>query len=179
MIINSKYLKQYSPIPYNFDTTEVKNYIETAERIWVRPLIGTDLYDELTKQVEGNEVSQENATLLTTGGLWRYLSYAVTYEALPFLWTHISNVGITLGKSDNSDSVTLKDLTYVQSHLRSQVEVLKEQLIEWMDDHYESFPLYHPTNCNCTKCCTTQSSLKDPNPYKQLYSTNKKCTNIH
>ena len=45
MIINEKYLKQYSPIPLNYNLTEVKNYIPVAEKIWVKPLIGNELFE--------------------------------------------------------------------------------------------------------------------------------------
>ena len=115
MIINRTYLKKYSPLPENYDLSEVLNYIPVAEAIWVKPILGDDLFDEIEEQVANNEVSDTNATLLTTGGLWQYLSYCTVLEALPFVWSHISQVGITVGKSDNSDSITLKDITYVAS----------------------------------------------------------------
>ena len=52
MIINEKYMKQYSPIPLNYNMAEVKNYIPVAEKIWVIPLIGSDLFEEIDEQVE-------------------------------------------------------------------------------------------------------------------------------
>ena len=79
MIINEKYLKQYSPIPVNYNMAEVKNYIPVAEKIWVIPLIGSDLFEEIDEQVKNNTVSEENATLLTEGGLWQYLAFATVY----------------------------------------------------------------------------------------------------
>lgn len=177
MIINKKYLKQYSPLPENYDLSEVLNYIPVAEAIWVKPILGDDLFDEIEEQVANNEVSETNATLLTTGGLWQYLSYCTVLEALTFIWSHISQVGITVGKSDNSDSITLKDITYVENHLRKQVEVLKDQLIQWLDDHWESFPLYHPINCQCATCCAKRK-LNNPNPYYQLYTPLRKNTDL-
>ena len=33
MIINEKYLKEYSPIPLNNDLSEIRNYIGVAEKI--------------------------------------------------------------------------------------------------------------------------------------------------
>ena len=135
MIINEKYMKQFSPIPLNYNMAEVKNYIPVAEKIWVIPLIGSDLFDEIDEQVKNNTVSEENATLLTEGGLWQYLAFATVYEALPMIWSHISEVGVTKGKSDNSDSLDLKDMTWVTQHLRNQVEVLKDQLKKWICEH--------------------------------------------
>ena len=177
MIINEKYLKQYSPIPLNYNLAEVKNYIGVAEKIWVKPIIGCDLFDEIQEQVDENNISEENATLLTEGGLWQYLAFATVLEALPIIWGHISEVGITKGKSDNSDSLTLKDMTYIQQHIRGQVEVLKDQLKTWLCEHGESFPLLDCCACGCS-CCNNGGKLNKPNAYQQLYSTRRKITNL-
>lgn len=177
MIINEKYFKQYSPIPVNYNMAEIKNYIPVASKIWIIPVIGYELYDELDSQVTENQVSDENATLLTEGGLWQYLSFATVYEALPMIWSHISEVGITKGKSDNSDSLDLRDMTYVQQHLRNQVEVLKEQLKKWLCEHHQSFPLLDVCSCQCS-CCSGNAKLEYPNPNKQIYSTRRKRTDI-
>ena len=177
MIINEKYFKKYSPIPVNYNMTEIKNYIPVAEKIWLIPVIGYDLYDELDDQVQKNEVSDENATLLTEGGLWQYLAFATVYEALPMIWSHISEVGVTKGKSDNSESLDLKDMTYVAQHLRNQVEVLKDQLKRWLCEHSDTFPTLDCCGCGCS-CCGDNAKLNKPNPMKQIYGTPRKCTNL-
>ena len=178
MIINEKYMKQFSPIPVNYNMAEVKNYIPVAEKIWVIPLIGSDLFDEINDQVANNTVSETNATLLTEGGLWQYLAFATVYEALPVIWAHISEVGVTKGKSDNSDSLDLKDMTYVSQHLRNQVEVLKDQLKKWICEHNESFPLADVCACGCNSCCDHNAKLNRPNPEFLVYGTPRKNTNL-
>lgn len=178
MIINELYLKKFSPIPLNYNLTEVMNYVGVAEKIWVIPLIGYDLYDEINEQVKTNTVSEENATLLTEGGLWQYLAFATVYEALPVIWAHISEVGITKGKSDNSDSLDLKDMTYMTQHIRNQVEVLKDQLKKWICEHAESFPLADVCACGCSSCCDHNAKLNRPNPEFLVYGTPRKNTNL-
>ena len=80
MIINEKYFKQYSPIPVNYNMAEIKNYIGVAEKIWVKPVIGYKLFNEIEQQVKENKVSEANATLLTDGGLWQYLAFATVLQ---------------------------------------------------------------------------------------------------
>ena len=155
MIINESFFKKYSPIPVNYNMAEIKNYIGVAEKIWVKPLIGYDLFDELEEQVESNTVSEENATLLTEGGLWQYLSFATVLEALP---------------------LDLKDMTYVGQHLRNQVEVLKDQLKKWICEHHEYYPLADVCACECS--CCKHAELNYPNPNKELYTTRRKCTDL-
>ena len=177
MIINETFFKKFSPIPVNYNMAEIKNYIGVAEKIWVKPLIGNDLFDEIQEQIDNNEVSEENATLLTEGGLWQYLAFATVYEALPIIWSHISEVGITKGKSENADSLTLKDMTYVSQHLRNQVEVLKDQLKKWICEHNEYYPLADVCACGCS-CCNKHPKLNMPNPNQQIYRNLKKCVDL-
>ena len=177
MIINEKYLKQYSPIPVNYNMAEVMNYVNVAEKIWVVPIIGYDLWDEINEQVKNNNLSEENSTLLTEGGLWQYLSFATVYEALPMIWSHISEVGVTKGKSDNSDSLDLKDMTYVSQHLRTQVEARKDYCKRWLCEHYTYYPLMDVCGCGCS-CCSDNAKLNYPNPQFQVYKPIKKNTNL-
>ena len=176
--MNKTYIKKYSPIPLNYNLAEVMNYVGVAEKIWVKPLIGYELFDEIEEQVKNNEVSEENATLLTEGGLWQYLAFATVFEALPVIWAHISEVGITKGKSDNSDSLDLKDMTYMTQHLRNQVEVLKDQLKKWICEHAAYYPKADLCSCNCDGCCKHTAQLNAPNPQFQVYKPYKRNTNL-
>ena len=178
ILINEKWLKEYSPIPLNYNLKEVQNYIKIAEQIWLEPILGFYFYEELLYQVKNNEVSEENSTLLAEA-VYPLLGYAVVLEALPFLWSHISEVGITLGKSDNSDSLTLKDMTYVENHLRRQVEVRKDYLIKFLCEHCKSYPIFNPSGiCGCGCPCSDGAKLTPPKPLWTIYSTLKRCTDL-
>lgn len=149
-----------------------------AEEIWIEPIIGYHFYQELLYQVKNNQVSEENSTLFVEA-LYPLLGYAVALESLPFLWTHISEVGITLGKSENSDSLSLKDMTYIEGHLRRQVEVRKDYLIKFLCEHQKAYPIFNPQGiCPCCNSCCDTSGLNDPNPLFTIYSTLRRCTNL-
>lgn len=180
MLIDSKYLRKFSPIPLNYNLDEVKNYIDVAELIWILPIIGDDFYSELQDEVDDDNLSEANQTLFLDA-LYPYLAYAVTLEALPFVWSDINEKGITLNKSDNSDSVTLKDLTYIEGHLRRQVEARKDFFIKYLDTHLESFPLYEEfkhCGCNGSDGCCSNAKLNKPNPLYQVWSTKRINTNL-
>lgn len=175
-IINEKWLKEFSPIPLNYNLKELHNYIKLAESIWIEPLIGWEWYDELIAQVKENNLTEANSTALVEA-IYPYLGFAVAYEALPIMWAHISEVGITKGKSDNSDSIDLKDMTYFQQHLRNQVEARKEYCKKWLCEHYQYYPLMDVCGCGCS-CCNNNTSLKYPNPNYMVYKPIKRNTNL-
>lgn len=81
-------------------------------------------------------------------------------------------------KPPYSDSLDLKDMTYVSQHLRNQVEVLKDQLKKWICEHYESFPLADVCACGCNSCCDHNAKLNKPNPEFLVYGTPRKNTNL-
>ena len=140
VLINDEYLREYSLFPKNYDLTEIQNFIPLAEQIHIKPLVGDALYEELLDQVTNNNLTDENSTLLLE--LYRLEGVAVLYEALPFCWAHLSQVGITLGKSDNSDSIANKDISYINTHLKAQMTFLKTSIKRWLEMYSDNFPLY-------------------------------------
>lgn len=178
MIINRTYFAKYSPLPKNFNYDEVMLYVPVAEKIWLYPILGMEFMDVIQHQIDVNAVSDEVSALLQDGGLYQYLCYATVFEALPILWAKFSEVGVVKGKSDNADSLSLKDMTYVQEHIRRQVEVLKEQVIQWICQRVDKFPLFNTCLCNCGGSCCGDDGLQTPNPQWSIYSLPKINTDL-
>lgn len=151
-LINKAYLKEYSPLPVNYNMEEVENFISVAEDIWVKPLIGEEQYEELIEQIEegSSAITPSNQTLLLA--IYPFLAFAVVYESLPFVTYHVSEVGTTKGKSENSDSIDLKELNYIQQHLRGQVVFRQKQFIEWLKVYGGNYPLIPATNVDACSC---------------------------
>ena len=175
MLINKELLKRYSPFPQNYDLTEVMNYVDLAEKMYILPIIGNDFYEELTEQVESNTVTSENSTALVEA-IYPLLGFAVAYESLPFVYLHISEIGITRGKSDNSESASLKDLTLAQQHLKNQVQVRIEYAKHWLCEHQSYYQNLEICNCGCSNC--QKNNLSNTAPKLELYSTLRRNTNL-
>lgn len=178
MIINEKYMKEFGIFPENYQMTEVMQYVPIAESIWIKPVLGEALFDEIQEQIDNDELSEENATLLVDGSVWRYLAMATALEMYPLLWAHLSEVSVTKGKSENSDPLTLKETAYVEQHIRRQVEVLKEEVIKFLNTYCDQYPAFVGSDfCSCS-CCGEKLGLKRPNPMNQVYSPRRKRTDI-
>lgn len=182
LIINEKYLKKYSLLPLNYQMNDVMNFVRLAQELWVRPILGTAFYEELLEQVGNNNLTDENATLLVQA-LWSYLGSAFDMEFLPFAYLHINEVGVTKGKSDNSDSADLKDITYLQSQIRKNLEIKKDFLISFLRQHESSFPLWRLDECNCScksnsNPCCGDAELNNPNPLNIVYTTKRIDTDL-
>ena len=176
MIINKANIAKYSNLPTNYDYSEIMNYVDVAEKVWLIEILGYDWYEELEDQVKNNTVTPENATALVEA-IWPYLGFCIMYEALPAIAYHASEVSLTKGHSDNSDAIDLKELAYYQEHLRRQIEARKDFLKKWICEHIDSFPLAVPCNCGCSTC-NDNAHLNRPNPWAQLWTTYRKNTNL-
>lgn len=146
-LINAEYLKAYSLFPKNYDLEDINNFIPISEQIHILPILGTALYEELLEQVTTNTLSDKNSTLLLE--VYKVLGLAVLYESLPFVWAHVSQVGITKGKSDNSDSIENKDISYLNTHIKAQLDYAKKYLRDWLNEYASNFPLYKQED----ECC--------------------------
>ena len=202
-LITEDYFKAYSPIPDNYNIKEIKPYFHVAEKLWIEPIIGMPLYEELLDEVEKNEVTPENATLLLN--IYPLLAFAITYESLPFVGYHLSQVGITKGKSEISEPVSINDVNYISTQLRNQCETMKKLLKKFLDENAEHYPLYYADNtveCNCDNDCEWdwiyhyytdgtydkyqwQRNVAEhrmrkfkPNSYNQLYTTRRYKMNL-
>lgn len=204
-IINEAYFKAYCPVPQNFDITDIIPFFSVAEELWLVDVLGIPLYNELLQQVNDNTVTDLNSTLLLK--VYPYLSFAICYEALPFIGYHFSEVGVTKGKSENSDSVSINDMNYISNTLRQQVELMKRYLRKFLQDNAALYPLYTPQSdpcgCDCEKTDDTEliwnyyfhggamnkyeweryllgcMVKKDvPNPHLQLYTTPRRSCDL-
>lgn len=176
MIINKKYIAKYSNLPINYNYDEIMNYVDIAEKIWIEPLIGWEWYDELQEQVRNNNLTEANSTALVEA-IYPYLGFCIMYEALPSIAYHASEVSITKGSSDNSEPLSLKEISFYQEHIRRQVEARKEYCKKWLCEHYQYYPLMDVCGCGCS-CCNNNASLKYPNPNYMVYKPIKRNTNI-
>lgn len=148
-LIDFSYFAAYSPVPTNFNWDDIRPFVSIAEEVWVVDIVGRKLYNELLEQVQNNNLTGENSTLLLK--IYPYLSMAIVYESMPFLAYSITEKGITKGKSDNSDSITNSELSNMQNHIRTQLEVLKKMLKNFLNENSDCYPLFKPDD----DCCTT------------------------
>ena len=150
-LMNKEYLKEYSLLPINFNTDEIWNFIPLAEQLHIVPIIGQEMYKELLDQVENNEVTPENASLLLQ--IYPFEGLAIMEVSMPYIAFHITEVGITKGSSENSDSVTTNDVNYLTNYVRSQMVPYKERLIEFISQNSELYP-----NIKIEKKCEKQTT---------------------
>ena len=147
-LMNKEYLAEYSLFPKNYNYDEITNFLKLAEMLHIVPVVGQALYEELLDQVNKNEVTPANASLLLK--IYPFLGAAVFEVAVPAVAIHISEVGLTLGKSENSESASVEHINYLTNYIKSSMVPLKQQLVDFLNEHSDLYPLYNKPTSVCS-----------------------------
>lgn len=183
MIINKENIKKYSLFPLNYTADELMPFIDLCEMKYVVPMIGDELYDIIVEETASSGAVSERISTLLVEALWPYLGTCICYEFLPFAYVKITEVGLTVGHSENSDPAGLPQVTYLQSNLRANLEARKKFLFNWLVTHDKYFPEWvYDEGCGCgplpVNCCSGGPTQLKPEPMKPFYSPAKTPTNI-
>lgn len=155
-LINEDLFKMYSPVREDTIITEFVPYILMAQKMYIKPVLGIPLYEELQTQIKAasvtpapdpNPITPENRALLVE--IAPALSHYAVYQGLPFQWASIVNKGVTIRDSENSKAVDIKDVSQLRRWLKDDAERLVRDLIGYMRN-CALYPLWKPADgCGC------------------------------
>lgn len=146
-LISESLLKQHSPITSNVDVADFVPYITIAQELYVEPILGQPLMEELKEQIENNTLTEANSSLIVR--IAPVLSFYTVYQALPFHWASIVNKGVTIRESENSKGVNIKDIAQLRRWIKDDAEVFARLLVEHLCSCRTSYPLWKPANGCC------------------------------
>lgn len=118
LIITQQYLKENGLINDNVDMKVITPTIILVQDIYIHPILGTDLYNEVQQQITDSTpntvdaVSADNQTLLDNYVLPCMLWYTLC-EATPAFKYRYMNKGIMVKNSDNSQPADLGEIKWL------------------------------------------------------------------
>lgn len=150
LIISEELLKLYSPLSKNVDVDKIYPYLHLAQPYFVQPIIGDALMTELQQQIENDELTPENKALILK--IAPVLAYYATYLAMRSLTYSITEKGLTLEHSENSQTIDRASLGDYILDIKNQAEMYAEILIKYLCRCALSYPLWRPEeDCHCEK----------------------------
>ena len=173
LIISEELLKLYSPISRNVDVDKVYPFLHLAQEFYLEDILGIALLEELQSQVESGEITEENKALLLK--VAPVLANYACYLAMRSLTYSVTEKGITLEKSENSQTISEKELGEYILSIKNLCEMHKEVLIKYLCRCALTYPLWRPQSdeCNCEKYIPTDGSA-DVDRAFTVYFPNKK-----
>lgn len=157
LIISEDMLKLYSPISKNVSIDKVYPFIQLAQDYYLEDILGLPLLEELQYQVANESLTEENKALLLK--VAPVLANYATYLALRSLAYSVTEKGVTLEKSENSQPISEHELGEMILSLKNISEMHKEVLIKYLCRCALTYPLWRANeDCHCEKYIPTDGS---------------------
>lgn len=149
LFIEAARLKEFSVISENLDNKLLEPTIIAVQDLYLRDVLGKDLYEELITQINANTVTALNQTLLNDY-IEPYLINKVISESVVDITYKLRNKAIMTTGSDLGSVANLTDLTKVQGQYNNRAQGYIKLLVDYMCDNGDDYPLYCPKNTEST-----------------------------
>lgn len=158
LFISETYIKNNSLIDDNVDVKLLNSLIWEAQREYIKPVLGTDLWEvlqALTPPYTGNNDVLINDKIAPALLNWVVMEF-ITAGHFKF-----RNKGIEKKSSDNAQPIDFTELRFLMDKYRNRAEMWTQDVIDYLDaDGGALFPSY-----------LTNSDIDDLHPKRAAYST--------
>lgn len=111
---------------------------------YLRPILGTDYYEDLRDKVAGSTTNANDDALL--GYLKPMLANYILYEVLPFIQNKITNSGVMSDFNEFANNTESKGLQMMRDQYLTNGQDFEAQAVQFIedtqDDDSTAFPLY-------------------------------------
>ena len=156
VLINDQLFKENSPVRDDVVITDFVPYISIAQKLYIEPILGQPLTNELQAQVKAasqpnaptDAITPANQALIVM--LAPALSFYAVYQGLPFHWASIVNKGVTLRESENSKAADSKDIAQLRRWVKDDAETFSRDLVAYLCRCRDKYPSWQPKpGCGC------------------------------
>lgn len=155
LFISEQKIKDLVPISANVTiSSPLKQCIFDAQNFYIRPILCDLLYTELENQIIGASVSTANQTLLNE--IAPCLSYFSLHQFLPYARSRVREQGVVNQTSDNGNSISLDEITYLRENALSSAKNYEILLLRFLQNNSADYPLW---NNGCCNTCNTDCNI--------------------
>lgn len=141
LFVSSQYVKDNTSINDNLDSDILTPFITQAQKIYIEPILGTDLYKKLQSDVSGATVAG-NYKILLDEYIQNTLAVWALHDSLPFINYKLTNKSVLTKDSDNSTAVGLEEIKFLQANIRNNAEYLSQRITDYLHANPTLFPEY-------------------------------------
>ena len=160
-LITIEELKQDGFINRNLEDEYLYSAMDESQDIFLREIVGDNLYNKLQELVQSNSVEGIYQTLLET-----HIKFYLKYKILALLCVplnfKIRNIGIAQQFSNEVNTTSLEDTKYLQNYYESKADFYANRLTKFLIQNSKNIPEYH---CSCSEI----TSPNEKHPVCSIY----------
>jgi len=141
LFISEQKLKDSTAINLNVSTDLLLPYVRQAQKLYVEPKLGTDLYEALKTKISGSTLTGAYKTLVDDY-IGDMLPNWAFYHAIPFLRFKIENGNIYSKVSETGTALSTEEAQHLREEVRNTAEYYTERMIEYVTNNLTDFPEY-------------------------------------
>jgi hypothetical protein len=142
LFISEEKLKDSTAINLNVDVNLLLPYVRQAQKLYVEPKLGTDLYDTLKTKITDGTLAGNYKTLVDTY-IGDMLPNWAFYHAIPFLRFKIENGNIYSKTSETGSPLSTEESQHLREEVRNTAEYYTERMIDYICNNTDLFPEYN------------------------------------
>ena len=146
LFISELKLKDSTAINLNVDPEILLPYVLQAQRIYIEPKIGTDLYEKLESLITAGtigNVGNEAYKTLVDEYIGDCLPSWAFHMCIPYLRFKTENGNIYSKTSETGNALSTEEAQHLREEVRNTAEYYTERLIDYVTNNTASFPEYN------------------------------------
>jgi hypothetical protein len=168
LFVSANRLKRDTAIGGSVDDDLIRPYVHMAQQRWILPVLGTDLYNKLSDEIDAGTVTGVYETLLNDYVIPSTVQYSFV-QLVPFLRLRFVNNAVVIMNSEQSQAATYDDLKPLMDQALDMATFYRERLIDYLCNNSSSFPEYtsntgsdlSPTRSNYTQGLNVDWNFED------------------
>jgi hypothetical protein len=148
LFIGERYIKDRLPIMENVEMTFIRSNIFIAQDVDIQQILSTELYNDMIDDfnITGRCFNQEKYNTLNREYIQPCLMWFTFYRSFNDLYSKITNKGILIQSSDNSEPISEEFLSLRKKEVLNNANFYSERLINYLNNNLTIYDKY--TNCS-------------------------------
>lgn len=151
LLVSEQKLKDSTPITENVQSSEMRYGLQTAQNIFLQESLGTNLFEYILGLVQNGTIDQpaniKYKELLNNFIQPMLIAYA-WYLIMDNLYVKAVNIGLQNFSSEQSNSIGIKELTYLKDNAKNVAEFQDNLLRRHLVFNNQDYPQYTLTTNN-------------------------------
>ena len=146
LFISELKLKDSTAINLNVDPEILLPYVLQAQRIYIEPKIGTDLYQKLESLITAGtigNVGNEAYKTLVDEYIGDCLPSWAFHMCIPYLRFKTENGNIYSKTSETGNALSTEEAQHLREEVRNNAEYFLERMIKYITNNITLFPEYN------------------------------------
>lgn len=136
--VDPNYVKQTTSLNKNVDDKMVMEAIQSAQDMFILPILGSTLMEDMLQHISGGTLDTLHAYLINSF-VRPCLVAATMMHLLPFIHFQFQNKGVEKQHSDYSESATVAEVSWLIEKYREKGAFYAQRLTQYLTDNTQYF----------------------------------------